>query len=144
MIRSADLLCTCVILAAVDGKRRIVPDSILLCYFTGQMIWGAMSMPLAGQMHLVFTGAVFSAVMFAFAWFSRGKMGMGDVRFLGVVAMTAGWNFVLQVLILAVALSFLYSVWLITARRKNMQTEFPFVPFLAAAAVIYMAYAVLK
>lgn len=140
LIRSVDVLCTCVILAAVDGRRRIVPDSILLCYFVGQMIWGVLSMPLDGLIHMIFTGVVFSVVMFAFAWFSRGKMGMGDARFLGVAAMTAGWSFVLQVLILAVALSFIYSVWLLIVSRKNMQTEFPFVPFLAMATVMHLAY----
>lgn len=140
MLRSVDMLCTYVILAAVDGKRRIVPDSILLCYFTGQMLLGAMSMHPAALLHIVLTGAFFMAAALLFTWFSKGKMGMGDAALLGVTAMTAGWRFALQILVLAFVLSFVYSIWLMAVRKKSMKTEFPFVPILAAAMAVYLMY----
>ncbi len=138
-VRSVDLLCTYIMLAEVDRKQRIVPNSILLCYFSGQMLLGAMSMAPEELMRVVFTGVLFSAVIYLAVWFSKGKAGMGDARLLAVTAMTAGWRFTLQILILAVGFSFLYSLWLLIVRKKSIRTEFPFVPFLAIGLLVSMA-----
>lgn len=138
-VRSVDLLCTYIMLAEVDRKQRIVPNSILLCYFTGQMLLGAMSMAPEELMWVAFTGLLFSAVIYLAVWFSKGKAGMGDARLLAVTAMTAGWRFTLQILVLAIGFSFLYSLWLLTVCKKNIRTEFPFVPFLALGLSVYMA-----
>lgn len=135
VIRMADLLCTYGILAAVDGRRRIVPDEILFCYFAGQMLFGALTMPVAGLFRIMLTGGIFAAVTGIVAWCSRGKMGMGDVKLLGVTAMTAGWDFAFQLLVLAILFSFVYSIWLLAVRKSSIRTEFPFVPFLTAGAV---------
>lgn len=135
-LQFVDLLGTYVILAIVDGKRRIVPGSILLCYFAGQMLLGALSLTPAGLLWMILSGGIFAVAMYAFVWCSKGKMGMGDAMLLGVTAMTAGWEFTLQILILAVAFSFLYSIWLLAVCKKSIQTEFPFVPFLAAGTAV--------
>lgn len=138
-VRSVDLLCTYIMLAEVDRKQGVVPNSILLCYFSGQMLLGAMSMALEELIRVFFTGLFFSALMYLIVWFSKGKAGMGDARLLGVTAMTAGWRFTLQILILAVGGSFVYSLWLLTVRKKSIRTEFPFVPFLAMGLMASMA-----
>lgn len=135
-IRLTDLLLTYGILAVVDLRWKIVPDSILLSYFAGQLILGARFMTPEGLLYQIVTGGIFLLLALFLAWFSKGRMGMGDARLLGVTAMTAGWRFVFQTLIAAVFLSFLYSLWQIVIHKKSMQTEFPFVPFLAAAMVI--------
>ena len=139
-IRLVDLLCTYGILAAVDGKRRIVPDSILLCYFLDQMLLGALSMPAGRLLYIFLTGGIFTAAICGFSWLSKGKMGMGDARLLGVTAMTAGWEFGLQMLILAVMISFVYSIGLLVFFKKSVRTEFPFVPFLAAGIVVSIVF----
>lgn len=137
-LRSADLLCTYGILALVDGKKRIVPDEILLCYFAGQMLMGAFGMPLDMLGRTVLTGILFTAVLSACVWALGRKMGMGDVKLLGVTAMTAGWGYTVQLLFLAMALSLVYSICLLVILRKDIRTEFPFVPFLAAGMAIHM------
>lgn len=136
LIRTVDLLCTYGILAAVDGKCRIVPDTILLFFFAGQMLLGALSMEPAALLQIILAGIIFALAVFILAWFSKGKMGMGDAKLLGVTAMTAGWGFALQTLILGFILSFVYSIWLIIVCKKSIRTEFPFVPFLAAGAAM--------
>ncbi len=137
-LRSADLLCTYGILALVDGKKRIVPDEILFCYFAGQMLMGALGMPLDMLGKTVLTGILFTAVLSACVWVLGRKMGMGDVKILGVTAMTAGWGYTVQLLFLAMVLSLAYSICLLLIWRKDIRTEFPFVPFLAAGMVIHM------
>lgn len=136
IIRLADLLFTYVILAVVDGKRRIVPELILLCYFAGQMLLGALTAPIEELLRTLLTGGIFAAAIRLFAGLSGQRMGIGDARLLGVTAMTAGWGSAFQILILAVVVSFVYSIWLLAIRKKSMRTEFPFVPFLAAGAAV--------
>lgn len=136
MFQSADLLYTYVILAVIDGKRRIVPDEILFCYFAGQMLMGALGMPLEILGKTFLSGILFAGALFAFVWITGKKMGMGDVKLLGVTAMTAGWGYTLQLLFLAMGLSLVYGIGLLLIWRKDVRTEFPFVPFLAAGMVI--------
>ncbi len=139
VVRYADLLYTYGILAAVDVRRRIVPDGILVCFFVGQMLLGAVSMVPEELFFLCLTGGILLVLFLAFAWISKGKIGMGDARLLGVTAMIAGWSYTLQLLVMAMALSFFYSVCLLVFCRKSVRTEFPFVPFLAVAMAVWMA-----
>lgn len=130
-IRIASLLCTYMILAVVDGKRNIVPDEILVCYFAEQMLLGAVGTAWTELWHIGCSGAVFTVGLWICSWLTRGKMGFGDIKLLGVTAITAGWMYAVQTLVLAMALSFIYSMGLLFIGRKSIQTEFPFVPFLA-------------
>ena len=136
-VRLLDLFVTYGILAAIDGKRKIVPDEILFCYLAGQMLLGALLMDPIQLFQVCLTGVIFLAVLLAVSWLSRGKMGMGDAKLLGVTAMTAGWNYTFQVLVLAMALSLVYSLFLLLICRKSVKTEFPFVPFLTAGMAVY-------
>ena len=142
LIRTEDLAVTYGILAAVDRKRRIVPDWMLACYLAGQLPLGALSMTPQVLLGTLLSGGIFGAVLWALSRFSGEKMGQGDVKLLCVTAMTAGWTYTFQVFALGLALSFLYGVYLLLVQRRNMRTEIPFVPFLAAASGILLAAAV--
>lgn len=137
-VRMADLLCTYGILAVVDKKKRVVPEGILLCYFAGQMLMGAVSMAPSELFSTVLTGTGMMMAFCLFSWLSKGKAGMGDAKLLGVTAMTAGWEYTMQILALALMLSFFYSLYLLIIRKENVQAEFPFVPFLTAGAALQM------
>ena len=52
--------------------------------------------------------------------------------------MTAGWGYTLQLLFFAMGLSLVYGIGLLLVWRKDVRTEFPFVPFLAAGMAIQM------
>lgn len=138
VLRIVDLGYTYVLLSMVDIRRRIVPNEILTAYFIGQIVLGIAGTSWITILQVIFTGTVFTLLVFAFAWISGKKMGMGDIKLLGVTAMTAGWKYTLQTLMWGMGLSFLYSVGLLLIARKNIRTEFPFVPFLAAGIGIQM------
>ena len=139
LIRTADLIVTYGLLAVIDLKRRIVPDWILVCYLAGQLLLGALSMMPGQLFETCLTGGIFGAVLWVFSRFSGEKMGQGDVKLLCATAMTAGWIYTFQTFALGLALSFLYSIYLVFARRKSMETEIPFVPFLTVGNGILMA-----
>ena len=140
VIRFADLTFTYVLLALVDGRNRIVPDCILVCFLAGQLLIGSACVLPDDLLRCVLEGAIFAALILFFAWVSRGRIGMGDAKLLGVTAMTAGWTYTVQMIFLGLALSFAYSIWLLLFRRLSMETEFPFVPFLAMGIAIHMAW----
>ncbi|MGN0158809.1 MAG: prepilin peptidase [Brotaphodocola sp.] len=137
-VRLADLCITYVMLALIDGKRRIVPDSVLLCFLAEQMLMGAMVMRAEMILKIFITGLLFTVTATAFAWVTKEQIGMGDIRLLGVTAMTAGWGFVIQILFYAMVLSFGYSLILVLYKKKSVKAEFPFVPFLAAGLATHM------
>ena len=134
LIRMADLLAMYVVLGAVDGKRKVVPSEILVCYFAGQIFTAACGEPLADLVFLFLTGTLFGAVLAAVSFLSKGQFGLGDVKLLAVTAMTAGYSLAFQILVLALLLSFIYSLYLLMVQKMSTRTEIPFVPFLAAGA----------
>ena len=105
VIRIADLYYTYAILALVDSKRRIVPEEILAAYFIGQMLLGITGMPIRSVLSVLLSGILFTGILIAVTRIVSGKMGMGDVKLLGVTAMTAGWQYTLQVLMWGMGIS---------------------------------------
>lgn len=139
VIRFLILAMTYLILAVVDGKKRIVPDRILLCYLFSQILLAAASADIFSMVQMAAEGGVFLGIFVVLYFISRGRIGLGDVKLLGVTAMTAGWSYTVQILVYGLMLSFFYSVWLLLFRRLSGKTEIPFVPFLAAGMAIQMA-----
>ncbi|WP_251501365.1 prepilin peptidase [Otoolea muris] len=138
-LRYADLVFSYLILAVVDGKRREVPDEILLCLLFSQMLYGAAGAP-AWELGRIFTGgAVFSACLAGAAFLSEGRIGWGDVKLLAVTAVTAGWPYTVTIAGLGLFASFFYSLWLLLFKKTGGKEEFPFVPFLAAGMLMYAA-----
>lgn len=126
-----DLAATYLILALVDAKKQVVPDSILLCFLAAQLCLGAAVQELSGLAAASLKGLLFALVLLALARISGGRMGMGDAKLLGVTAITAGCGYTVWVMCLAAIPVFLYSVGMLVFRRAQRKTEIPFVPFLA-------------
>lgn len=139
-VRFADLLATYGLLALVDARRRTVSDRILICFFLGQMLLGGACEALSPLFLRLAGGAVFAGVMLSFSWLSKGKLGMGDAKLLGVTAMTAGIVYTIQLVFAGLLISFFYGLWLLFVKRRNTKTEFPFVPFLALGLVLNTIY----
>ena len=143
MLRLWDMIASYLLLAIVDWKKKIVPDTVLVCFFAAQMLLGAVTMDPERLFSVLFTGGMLFLFLIAFAWLSKGRLGMGDAELLGVTAMAAGWAYVVQIVTIALIFSFFYGLWLLFFRRMTMKTEIPFVPFLAAAMAVHTVYIVL-
>ena len=135
--RYLDLLICYGILAFVDGRRRIVPNRILVCYLAGQFLYAGMQGNLTVAASEFAFGSILTVFLMLLAAVSKEKIGYGDIKLIGVTAVTAGWRYTFQILTIAVLLSFIYSLWLLIFRRRKMSEEFPFVPFLFIGLLIY-------
>lgn len=139
VIRFLVLAMTYLILAVVDGKKRIVPDRILICYLFSQILLAAASENIFATAQMAVEGGVLLGIFLVLYFISRGRIGLGDVKLLGVTAMTAGWSYTIQIWVYGLMLSFFYSVGLLLFRRLSGKTEIPFVPFLAAGVAVQIA-----
>ncbi len=152
-MRLADLTLTYVLLARIDRKMRIVPDSMLLLYLAGQFLLALMPLTIKETMsaqsaamwehpyalqqgRTIISGLLFGVVVMIFSGISGGRMGMGDAKLLGVTAMTAGWQFTFLVFAAALVFSCLYSLFLLIIQKKELKTEIPFVPFLFMGVIL--------
>lgn len=89
----------------------------------------------------VFSSAFLGVVSLCFlCWLSRGGIGGGDIKFVGVLGIWLGWQAGLLSLFLAFTSGALMGLLLICLRRKRRQDQIPFGPFLAGAAFISYVY----
>ena len=137
-VRYFDMVITYFLLAAVDIRKKIVPNEILLCYLAGQMLM-IVAFALPEIWIRSWMGGIVLSVLFGIlAWFSKGGLGLGDVKLLGVTALTAGWMYTIQVVCLALVPSFVYSIWALAVCHKGRKMEIPFVPFLLVGMMLQL------
>ncbi len=98
--------------------------------------------PAAGILTLnIFSGALGAALAFLFFFIlvsvSRERwMGMGDAHLAILVGLVLGWPTILLALILAFGIGAVVGVALIAAKKKTMQSQIPFAPFLVTGAIL--------
>ena len=135
-LRRLDLGVTFLVLAVVDFRRRIVPDRMLLCYLAAQLLYSAVLNTLAEIAVAAASGLITSLVLCLLAWFSKEKIGWGDVKLLAVLAVTAGGGYVVQLAVFAMLPALVVGVILILVCRYSPGYEMPFVPFLFLGMLI--------
>ena len=137
-VRYFDMVITYFLLAAVDIRKKIVPNEILLCYLAGQMLMMAAFDTPEIWIQSWIGAIVLSVLLGNLAWCSKGGLGLGDVKLLGVTALTAGWMYTIQVVCLALVPSFVYSIWALAVCHKGRKMEIPFVPFLLVGMMLQL------
>lgn len=89
------------------------------------------------------TFAAFAAFMFFFllSSLSREKwMGAGDAFLVILLGLVLGWPKILLGLFLAFAIGAIYGIIMIVLKRKKMESQVPFAPFLVIGTIIAMLY----
>ncbi|GHT81213.1 hypothetical protein FACS1894125_1530 [Actinomycetota bacterium] len=77
------------------------------------------------------TALVFAGFFFLVAFLTRGGMGMGDIKLLGVISLYLGFKMTFLSLIFGMIISFIVAVVMMVAKKKKRDDVVPFVPFLA-------------
>jgi leader peptidase (prepilin peptidase)/N-methyltransferase len=122
-------------LALIDWRTKRLPDAITLPSYPIVM---ALLVPSGGLMHGVY-GMLALGGLYAALWFARpGALGLGDVKLaglLGLVTGAVGLNAWIVAAIGGHLLGAAYAVMLLITRRGTLKSEFPFGPFMLAAAL---------
>ena len=86
----------------------------------------------------LFGAAVGFGTMYLIYYGSRGRMGLGDVTFAGLIGLYLGPSLTGLTLIIAFILSALVGVFLLATQLKQRKDALPFGPFLAIGAYVAM------
>lgn len=134
----------------VDFEHLIIPDRVTL---GGMIIGVALSVcfPVLhglGNRYQSLTASVLglvvgSGLLLAVAWlgrwvFKKDAMGMGDVKLLGAMGAFLGWKAVIFIIMLSSVAGSLVGGVMVLMRRKEWQSQIPYGPYLALAALLWI------
>lgn len=85
-------------------------------------------------------GGIGFALFFLIAVISRGGMGWGDVKLVGLIGLATGFPLVLFSIVLGAILGGIVAVALVIARKRTFKETLPFGPFLALAAMVTLLW----
>jgi leader peptidase (prepilin peptidase)/N-methyltransferase len=122
------------IAAIEDIHRKMSPDWLTL----SGLVWVLGTSALVGwprvadaSLGLIFCGGT----VLILAVISRGSIGGGDVKLMGLIGASLGWRWGFGVLAVAQLSVAIFAGCLLVARRKGLQDSLPFGPFLAVCAL---------
>ena len=129
-------------LSIADIKYRIVPDQLVILlavsavgfiqYHTG---WQDM---LAGA--ALGLGIMAVTALLGRALYKREAVGGGDIRLFAALGLVLGTKGILFVYMISALLSGAHMVFLLAVRKIKKNDTIPMVPYIAAAAIIYMVF----
>lgn len=124
-----------VVLSAIDLRRRIIPNVIVLPA-TAVVLVAQIAIHPSRTVEWVVAGAAAFAVFLVMALINPAGLGMGDVKLAALIGVGLGWN-VVAALLLGTFAAALFGVCIIVARgRAAAKTAFPLGPFLAAGTIV--------
>lgn len=138
------ILETLLILALIDLKNLILPDSIMMAVFAGILAYGLWE-HLAGIFWLnIFSfynliGAVILFSSFFILWFlSKGLwLGLGDAKLAGLIGFIFGLWGGLIVVYGAIIAGTVTGLFLLAKRKANLKTKLPLGTFICFSATVY-------
>jgi leader peptidase (prepilin peptidase)/N-methyltransferase len=130
------LVCVLVPVALIDLERRIIPNAILLPGAVAAVAIVAATEPSKLPEHLIAGAAAAGFLLLAALAYPRG-MGMGDVKFAGVMGLYLG-RAVAPAMLVALLSGTLVGAVIIARKgaREGRKTAVPFGPFLAFGALV--------
>ena len=95
------------------------------------------------------TGSILSSIIAGVTGFiiflliviiSRGGMGFGDVKMVGLIGLVIGWPRVFIAILIGILLGGLVAIFLLFLKIKGRKQTIPFGPFLAIGAMVTLLY----
>jgi len=127
----------------IDHKKQIIPNRLNLTMFeigiVIALIYGISNVAITIDMLL---GMVIGVIIFLIItligclFYGREAMGLGDVKFIGVLGLYFGVTNITAISIMAFLIGAIYAVIMIVSKRKKADEYIPFGPFIVIAAFI--------
>jgi leader peptidase (prepilin peptidase)/N-methyltransferase len=141
------LVSALVVITFIDLDHQIIPDRISIPGIPAGILAGSFMLvdPFARSAALGWQSSLAGAALglglfYAIAKFSRGGMGGGDIKLMGMLGGFLGWKGVLLVTFSGSILGSAAGLFLVLFRGGGRKTEVPFGPFLAAGALITLFF----
>lgn len=128
------------VISVIDLEIQEIPDGLSIFGLAAGIVFIAVQW----DMNLVlssFAGLLIgSGLFFLIAFLSKGGMGGGDIKLLGVLGIWVGWKLTLLLILLSFTIGALVSVFLLITKIKSRKDHIPFGPFIAIGAYIAIIY----
>lgn len=122
------------IVAYVDFRRKIILDEVLILLLSAGLVYtGIFGNTWSESLLGAVTGSGLLELLYLM---SRGGMGLGDVKFAGVLGIWTGFPGIVVNLYLAFFLGGTVALLLCALHKANRKTRLPFGPCLCAGAVL--------
>lgn len=122
------------IVAYVDLRRKIILDEVLILLLSAGLVYtGIFGNTWSESLLGAVTGSGLLGLLYLM---SRGGMGLGDVKFAGVLGIWTGFPGIVVNLYLAFFLGGTVALLLCALHKANRKTRLPFGPCLCAGAVL--------
>ena len=143
----AALVASLIVVSFIDAAEQIIPDEVtipgILIGLVTSVVWPVLQGTTSRGQGLLFslTGAVVGAAaiygmgLLGRLLFKKEAMGLGDVKFMGMLGALLGWQKVLLIFFLA---PFFGSIVGVPLRLLRKQELLPYGPFLSLAAVVVL------
>ncbi len=136
-----------IVVTFIDLDSQIIPDSITLPGIPLGVLAGSFLLPdpawraqALGWQASVVGAALGFGLFFAVMVLSRGGMGGGDVKFMGMVGGLLGWKGVLLTTFLGSLSGSVVGLGLMVLKGKGRKAKIPFGPFLALGALLSLMW----
>lgn len=121
----------------LDIKKRIVPIKLFLVVIPASIVILVIQHDTKSLINLVITIIVFG-ILGAISYWSHNGFGFGDVLIITMMTYFLGWQLVMSMFLITLAIIGVYGLVLITIKRVSRKTELPFVPFLFLVFILYI------
>lgn len=144
IVRYALLTAFLVPLGAIDWKKKIIPNKILLA------MTGIRALLLVGDLFVypayraelaisAFGGMAVGFLVFLLAYFlSRRSIGLGDVKMIAVIGFYLGISQIWSTMVVGLLLAGIFSCIQLARKKVTMKESIPLAPFLSAGAILVM------
>ncbi|NLL69513.1 MAG: prepilin peptidase [Epulopiscium sp.] len=131
-----------IIITGIDYDHQIIPDLLVLWGIGGgvlyRLIEGILENTAIGMVEGILGMVLGGGVLLLIAFLSKGGMGGGDIKLLGMIGLWLGWKLTIVTLFLSFFLGGFISIFLLLFRIKSRKDPIPFGPFICLGA--YLSY----
>ena len=133
------LISICAIVFVTDITYMIIPNKVLLFFLPLFTIFNVINP--STDWYNNFFGAVTGFLLIGFIiLISRGGMGIGDMKLLGLFGLLLGFERTLLTFFIAVCVGSIIGIGLMLGKKRSSQHAIPFAPFLVLGAIMSMMY----
>lgn len=132
------------VISVIDYKKGIIPNYLIIFGLILGVIYITFTVIITHSYDIAkngllgaFLGAIIIIIIIVI---SRGGMGAGDYKLMGVIGLFLGYKKIILVLFLAVVLAGIFATILLISKSKERKSAIPFGPFLAIAALSVLYY----
>lgn len=141
IVRYLMLIFAVLTIAYIDWKKRIIPNVVLAGLLIFRTIWLIVEIFIYSYATVdillgSFGGLVIGVLLFLIAYFvSRKGIGLGDVKFVGVIGYFTGISVLYGILVISLFLIVCYSMVQLLRKKVTWKDSIAFGPFLAVGTI---------